>query len=118
MAKYQITLMVEEKLPASVEKKLRQVFGDVPVHTTEKVTTPESRAARLAEASGMLDNAISVVRELKEEMENWRDTIPENLQGGDKYSQIEESIDGLENLEGELDSAIGNFEVEFPSMIG
>ena len=47
-------------------------------------------------------------------MESWRDSIPENLQGGDKYSEVEEAISSLEELQGELENI--SFDVSFPGM--
>lgn len=36
--------------------------------------------------------------ELKGEMENWRDNTPENLQGTDKYGEMSDCCDALDNL--------------------
>jgi len=125
MATYEIKLTVEAAQPSSVEKKLRQTFGEeVPVHTVEKIKTAESRANRLAEASGNLESAIedakSCVEELKDEMQNWYDSIPENLQQGDKANEVQETIDALDNVSSELDnldaSSCGFDDVNFPSM--
>lgn len=116
MARYKVEMQVEDRLPTSVEKKLRQVFGkDVPIHTTEKLTTPESRADRLSEAENEFENAKSVVIELRDEMQNWFDSIPENLQNGSKADEVQEAIDALETLEGEMD-CIDFSSVSFPSM--
>lgn len=117
MARYKVTLEISERLPASVEKKLKQVFGDVPIHTVEKIVTPESRADRLDEAiSGLedsIDNAKTAVEELKDEMQSWYDSIPENLQQGDKAGEVQEAID----LESELESlSVPSNDVSFPSM--
>ena len=125
MARYTITLTVEAAQPASVEKKLRTAFGeDVPVHTVEKLKTAESRADRLSEASGNIESSIedakNAVEELKDEMQNWYDSIPENLQSGDKANEVQEAIDALENCSSELDnldiSGCGFDDVSFPSM--
>jgi predicted RNase H-like nuclease (RuvC/YqgF family) len=125
MARYTLTMTVEAAQPASVEKKLKQAFGeDIPVHTVEKVKTAESRADRLSEASGNLESAIedakTIVEELRDEMQNWYDSIPENLQQGDKANEVQESIDALENVSSELDnldaSNCGFDDVNFPSM--
>ena len=123
MARYTLTVTVEAAQPASVEKKLKQAFGaEIPVHTVEKITSPESRADRLAEAfenfESALDDAKSVVEELKDEMQSWYDSIPENLQQGDKANEVQEAIDALDNLASELDSTdLPSFgDVSFPSM--
>lgn len=45
-----------------------------------------------------------VIEELKDEMENWRDNIPDNLQGGEKYSAVEECVDELDRVKDEIES--------------
>jgi hypothetical protein len=116
MAQYQITLKVDGTRKEFVEKALRKAFGDdAPVFTVEKVKTPESRAARLAEAEAMADDARQIVEELKEEMEQWRDSIPENLQSGDKYSQVDDCCTNLDDLHSNLEQCeFGS--IDFPGM--
>lgn len=36
---------------------------------------------------------------LRDEMESWRDGIPENLRGGDKYSQVDEACNALDSID-------------------
>jgi len=122
MAKYKISLTVKAAQPASVEKKLRDAFGaDLPIHTVEKITTLESRSARLTDALSDFecsrDDCKSIVEELKDEMQNWLDSIPENLQSGGKAEEVQEAIDALDSLEDELDNVeIPAVDVNFPSM--
>lgn len=76
-----------------------------------------SRADRLASAQSMIEDARAIVDELKGEIEEWRDNLPENLQGGDKYSALEECASGLETADSSLDEAESACEgVEFPGM--
>lgn len=42
--------------------------------------------------------------DLKDEIESWRDSIPENLQGGDKFSTLDETANTLESVVSELES--------------
>lgn len=115
MANYEIKLTVEAARRESVEKALVKTFGkDVPIHSVEKLKTAESRADRLGEAEGSLEDAKSVVSELKDEMQEWFDSIPENLQQGQKASEVQEAIDALESLEGDLENI--QFDVSFPGM--
>jgi hypothetical protein len=98
MGQYIITTTVEEARRSTVEKKLREAFGtEAPLSSVEQVKTPESRADRFAEAESLAGEACSIVEELKDEMEQWYDSIPENLQGGDKASEVESTKDALEN---------------------
>ena len=115
MANYKITLMVDAAKRASVEKKLRIAFGEeVPIHSVEKLKTAESRADRLSEAEGLADDARQLVEELQDEMEQWYDSIPENLQQGSKAQEVEEARDALDSLKGELEGL--SWDVSFPGM--
>jgi len=83
----------------------------------EKYEPPESRADRLAEAAGMVENAKQVVDDLAGELQDWHDNLPENMQGGYKADQLDEAIGALESLSSDLES-IDVSGVEFPSMMG
>lgn len=50
-------------------------------------------------------DAESIFEELKEEIESWRDGMPENMQGGDKYSQLEDCANQLDTAISALQSA-------------
>ena len=116
MAQYKITLTVEAAQQPSVVKKLKQAFGeDAPVCSVEKVKTATSRADRLSEAEGFADDARQIVEELQDEMEQWYDSIPENLQQGSKASEVEECKDALDSLKGELEN-LDFSSVSFPGM--
>lgn len=70
----------------------------------------------MSEAEDLVAQALSIVEELKEEMENWRDNIPDNLQGGEKYSQVDEACSALEDLASNLEGC--DWSVDFPGMFG
>jgi hypothetical protein len=99
-------------LPA-VTKKAKAAFGDR-LKSVEKVGRGFSRADELGQAEELVEQAKEIVGELKDDMENWRDNIPDSLQGGEKYSEVEECAAQLESLESELDGI--DFDVEFPGM--
>lgn len=46
--------------------------------------------------AGKLDDLYSWLDELKSEEEEYRDNIPENLQGGIRYEESEEASDNME----------------------
>jgi len=48
-------------------------------------------------------DALSEFQSLGEEMRDWYDNMPENLQGSDKGSQVEEAASALENIEQDID---------------
>jgi hypothetical protein len=79
----------------------------------------KSRHTRLGEAVLAIRTALVAVEDLRDEMESWRDSIPENLQGGDKYQRVEECHDLLETHAEEIDTACEELDaVEFPGMFG
>lgn len=59
----------------------------------------------LSESSllGAIEEAKSIAEELKDELENWRDNLPESLQYGSKADELTEAIDYF-------DDAISSFE--------
>ncbi len=86
-----------------------------------------SRADRLSQALGKMDwgtieDAQSEVATLKDELQNWLDNMPENLQSSSKADELQTAIDDLENIESELQTIIdsiqeqANADVSFPSM--
>lgn len=115
MPNYRISITVDGSRVEMVRKKAAEVFGEGVAAQVTKQTTATSRADRLSEAESSVGDALSVVEELKDEMEQWRDSIPENLQSGDKYSQVEEAISALEEIQSNLEGVeFGS--VEFPGM--
>ena len=76
----------------------------------------ESRATRLSNAIDLTTN-IDDVNSIKDELEQWLDNMPENLQASMKAEQLEEAIQSLEEIADELESVQEmQHNVEFPSM--
>lgn len=76
----------------------------------------ESRATRLSNAIDLTTN-IEDVNSIKDELEQWLDNMPENLQASMKAEQLEEAIQSLEEIADELESVQEmQHNVEFPSM--
>jgi hypothetical protein len=117
MAKYLITLIVDGARKESVEKTLKIAFkGQEPVlYAVEKKTSPESRSERLNDAASIMEDAKTIVKELKDEMQEWYDSIPENLQNGNKAEEVQSAIDALDDVQNEMES-ISFDSVEFPGM--
>jgi hypothetical protein len=116
MASYFVKIRVDGTNINTVKKTMEVHFPGF-VSEIEKINLNQSRSDRLSDAELSVDDARCIVEELKEEMEAWKDSIPENLQGGDKYIQIEECISALEEIQSNLE----NFDfgsVDFPSMMG
>lgn len=67
-----------------------------------------NRRKRLKQASELLNQALSIVTEAKEE--DSLDNLPENLQGGDRYSAMEKAVDELEEAIDNIESATENID--------
>ena len=79
----------------------------------------KSRKERFQEVVKNIDDARGATEELIDELQNWRDSLPENLQDGEKADQLDEAIGNLENVLANLLDAVEEGEtVEFPRMIG
>jgi len=78
----------------------------------ERVKPNKSRAHRFSEALDDVRAGQEAIVELRDELQEWRDNIPENLEDGEKAEQLDTAIDALtafEEIEVEVD-------VEFPTM--
>lgn len=120
MSRIEITVNMNRLKVAAVEKHVvnavRAAFPDASV-TVRSVATAESRSNRFDEAVGLVGDAKSSAEELRDELQNWLDGMPENMQGGDKASQLEEAISSLDEFIDAAENAEG-VSVEFPSMMG
>lgn len=76
-----------------------------------------SRATRFQNAVDKASEAKSEVEELRDELQNWLDNLPENLQSGSKAEALEEAISNLEEVIDGLDN-VESVSVEFPGMFG
>ena len=85
---------------------------DIGVEVAPKVDT--SRSGRFSAAVSQIEEGRSEIECLKDEMEQWRDSIPENLQGGEKYQQVESCCDELDSVLSEIPETLD--EPEFPGM--
>lgn len=76
-----------------------------------------SRRKRFANAMNKLLEAKSEFEALKEEMENWSNNLPENLQNGDRFERIDNAFNELDEICTTLEDIEGK-DIEFPSMFG
>lgn len=79
-----------------------------------------SRPKRLAEAVSLLEDAQSMIEELRDEMDNWRDGLSgTNLENSELYERLEEASGNLDDATNDISSAISTAEgVEFPRAFG
>lgn len=116
MAKYRFTIEADSAKDRDSIKKFLTTAAQA--HTVEEVKPkkqPKSRADRLAVAEASVEDAKQIVEELYDEMEQWRDSIPENLQGGDKYSQVDDCCNNLDTIKSAFEE-MDFSSVEFPGM--
>lgn len=115
MAKFKIEVTVElkglrkEKLDQAVGAAISAVHGVVGIGanirtSTTKVNTNPSRADRLADANEAKSMAQEILSELADELEERRDNFPENLQSGDKFSQVETAADALRQAADDIEN--------------
>jgi predicted DNA-binding protein len=74
-----------------------------------------SRSHRFQAAVEKVGMARSDIEELHDELQNWLDNLPENLQSGTKAVALQEAIDNLETVISALEEVEGT-DVEFPGM--
>ena len=90
---------------------LHMIFNEREV-TMSKV---ESRSKRFVRAQGDAEQAHSEIEALRDELQDWYDNMPENLQDSDKANALQETIDELESLLDHLDE-VSNASIDFPTM--
>jgi len=73
----------------------------------------QSRADRFNDAQGLITEGKNIIEELREELQNWLDNMPENLQGGSKADELQTAIDELESVIMSLEEVEG-VSVDFP----
>ena len=77
----------------------------------------KSRAARYQEALELIGRGRDQIEELRDELQDWLDGMPENLQESSKAEQLQEAIDELDTM-AENAIEIEETAVEFPGMFG
>ncbi len=114
MANYNIVLSVPGNRLPTIEKKAQEAFGDM-FRFVKKIDPAKSRADRLNSIEADVQSACSDIEELKDELQEWLDNLPENLQAGDKASELEEAIQALDEVKDGLES-VDFSSVSFPTM--
>lgn len=115
MPKYRIVIEVDGKNINTIQKQMEATFPQQAVRVA-KMGDGNSRQARLDEASVMVEDAAQIVSELHDEMQEWYDSIPENLQQGEKANEVEEEREALETLKDELEGVDFTSASNFPGM--
>lgn len=64
--------------------------------------------AEITKLSEKMESILENIEIIKEEEEEYRDNIPENLQGSVRYSNADEAVDNLDSAYGTLQEALDN----------
>ncbi len=118
MARWKVTISGKGVKKASVDAlvaKVRDKFGEKVSVSVEDASPPESRADRFSEAVGLISDAVSELEGLRDELQEWKDGMPENLQSGSKAEEIDQAISDLEDIISEGEDLAGR-DVTFPGM--
>lgn len=65
----------------------------------------KGRRTSLREATGLLDRAVDIIKDARNEEQECLDNMPENLQGSERYESMESAIDSLEEAIEKIDDA-------------
>lgn len=91
------------------------------------ITDMESGLELMRQGWEKIEAGKGAIEELRDELQNWLDSLPENLQSGDLGSRLQEAIEGLDQtVEIDESSSIdeieqgmaGSIDVAFPGMYG
>lgn len=68
------------------------------------------RRKQLDEVIAKIEEAKELLEVLQEEEEEYRDNMPENLQGSEKYERADEAVDNMSSAVDALEEAISYIE--------
>jgi molecular chaperone GrpE (heat shock protein) len=66
----------------------------------------KERRKQLAKAQEMLEDAKSIIEDCLSDEEDYRDNMPENLQGSEKYDIADSACYNMESVIDSIDSAV------------
>ncbi len=70
----------------------------------------KERRKQLAKAQELLEQAQSIIEDCLGEEEDYRDNMPENLQGSEKYDIADNACDNMDSALESLEEAISSVE--------
>lgn len=116
MARFRILVGKKGLRYETVKKVAEKVFAGYSVQVT-KENEPVTRAERFDRAKDLASQAREEIENLRDELEAWKDSLPENLQNGQKADELDEAINALQEAADGIET-MENTDVEFPSMMG
>lgn len=79
----------------AVAGEIREAIGDEERQDTFALALKEPE---------LIEDAVSVLEELKDELQSWFDNLPEGFQQGDLGSRLEEAVGNLDSAQSTLDA--------------
>jgi len=70
----------------------------------------KNRRARLSEVQNVLEGALADLEEIISEEEEAVDMIPENLQSSQRYEEMTDNLDTMNDAQSDIESAISYIE--------
>ena len=70
----------------------------------------KQRRKHIEEVTGKIRDLLSDLEILKDEEEEYKDNIPENLQGTERYERAEECVYGLQEAIDDIERALENID--------
>lgn len=120
MARWTLTVSGKGVRGETVRKlgeKMKEHFGEGVSITLADATPPEGRAERFSAATSLINDARSEIESLRDELQVWKDGLPENLQDGAKAGELDDAISTLEDMVSNLEEQEVQ-DVTFPGMFG
>jgi hypothetical protein len=112
-SEYIVTMRVKGSTLPAVTKKAQAAWGDKV--KISHVRRTDTNADLLGDAQEHVEQAVEIIAELQEAMEERRDNTPENLRQTETFSAVEEAADALGSLKDEVEAVISSFDnIEFP----
>ena len=70
----------------------------------------DKRRRRLKKATSMINQAIQIIEEVRDEEQDSYDNLPESIMDGDRGAKMEEAIENMEDALSDLESASENID--------
>lgn len=70
----------------------------------------KTRRTSLRQAAGLLDRAIGIIRDARDDEQECLDNLPENLQNSERCEAMEAAVDHLEDALESIDEAKGHID--------
>lgn len=81
-----------------------------PIKGKEVIEMNDAQRKKLTEAAAHLIDAKELIGEIRENEQETYDSIPENLQQGEKGQKVEEAINALEEAADACETALGSID--------